>query len=442
MPKIDLQLCEKIVENVETIKIYGKVTRIVGTVIEGLCPDATIGRICYIYPVAGAAPVKAEIVGFQGDKVLMMPFGDMRGLKPDSKIVSVKQSPTIRVGEGVLGRVLDSFGEPIDSHGTVYFESEYPVYANPINPFNRRRITEPIDLGIRSINGLLTCGVGQRIGIMSGSGVGKSLLLGMIARNTSADVNVIALVGERGRELKDFIERDLGEEGLKRSIVVVATSDASPLERVRVAFSATAVAEYFRDKNLNVLLMMDSVTRFAMAQREIGLAIGEPPTTKGYTPSVFALLPKLLERTGMGEGKGSITGLYTVLVEGDDLSEPIADAVRSILDGHIVLSRELADKNHFPAIDVLESKSRLMMDIVDEKHRKLAGEVMDLIATYRKSETLINIGAYVKGSNAKIDKAIAMHSKIEEFLKQDVFEKVNFAHSLKQLQHLFVVGDK
>lgn len=435
---MDLKLFERIVNNTDIIQICGRVTRIVGTVIEGLCPDATIGRICYIYPTPHTEPLKAEIVGFNGEIVLMMPFGDMRGLRPGSKIVSLKHSPTIRVGEGLLGRILDAFGEPIDDKGSsVSFDVEYPLYADPLNPFNRDRISEPMDLGIRSINGLLTCGVGQRLGIMAGSGVGKSVLLGMIARNTAADVNVIALVGERGRELKDFIERDLREEGLSRSVVVAATSDTSPLVRVRAAFAATAIAEYFRDQKLHVLLMMDSVTRFAMAQREIGLAIGEPPTTKGYTPSVFALLPQLLERSGMSGNGGSITGLYTVLVEGDDLTEPISDSVRSILDGHIVLSRNLADKNHYPAIDILESKSRLMIDIISEKHRHLAGRVLELLATYKQAETLINIGAYVNGSTPKIDEAIKMYGKINKYLQQDIFDKVDFAQSINLLENLF-----
>lgn len=435
--KIDLKLCERILSSTDTIQICGRVTRVVGTVIEGVCPDATIGRLCHIYPSQDSTPIKAEIVGFKDDTVLMMPFGDMRGLRPGSKIVSIKHRPTIRVGNGLLGRVLDSFGDPIDGGGTVPFEMEYPIYAEPINPFNRNRITEPMDLGIRSINGLLTCGVGQRVGIMSGSGVGKSVLLGMIARNTSADINVIALVGERGRELKEFIERDLGEEGLKRSVVLAVTSEMSPLFRVRAPFAATAIAEYFRDQGMDVLLMMDSVTRVAMAQREIGLAVGEPPTTKGYTPSVFALLPKLLERTGMHDGPGSITGLYTVLVEGDDMNEPVADSVRATLDGHIVLSRKLAERNHYPAIDILESKSRLMIDIVDDKHRELAGRIVELIAVYNDAETLINIGAYVSGSNPKIDQAIRMKDGIDRFLQQDLNEKVDFARSVSHLESLF-----
>lgn len=414
---------QRLIDNAQTVHVSGRVQRVVGTVIEGTMPDCAIGQLCHIYANADSEPIKAEVVGFEDDRVLIMALGEVRGLKPGCLIKLVKSSPTVPVGPQMLGRVLDGLGEPIDDGPILKTEEEYPIYNVPCNAFRRERITQPLDLGTRSINGLLTCGIGQRIGIMAGSGVGKSTLLGMIARQTRADINVIALVGERGRELKDFIERDLGPEGLARSVVVTATSDRSPLERVRAAFVATAIAEYFRDQGKTVLLMMDSVTRFAMGQREIGLSIGEPPTTKGYPPSVFSMLPKLLERAGMGEpGMGSITGLYTVLVDGDDMTEPIADATRSILDGHIVLTRELADRGHYPAIDVLASKSRLMTEIVSKEHNAASQEILTLIAAYRRAETLIEIGAYQAGSNPTVDKAIRMNDAIQEYLKQGIFE--------------------
>ncbi|MBW1940995.1 MAG: FliI/YscN family ATPase [Deltaproteobacteria bacterium] len=340
------------------------------------------------------------------------------------------------VGEGLLGRVIDGLGIPIDGKGPLFTDKKYPIYANPMNPLSRRRITTPLDLGIRAINGLLTVGCGQRMGIFAGSGVGKSVLLGMIARKTAADVNVIALIGERGREVNEFIEKELGSEGLEKSVVVVATSDHLPLIRMRGAFIATAIAEYFRDQGKQVNFMMDSVTRFAMAQREVGLALGEPPTTKGYTPSVFTLLPKLLERTGASSGHGTITGLYTVFVEADDMNEPIADAVRSILDGHIVLSRDLAMQNHYPAIDILKSISRVMNDIADPKHKEHANRVKSILATYQKAEDLINIGAYVSGSNPEIDHAINMIDKINGYLKQSIEKNVTFEDSIQQLEDI------
>jgi flagellum-specific ATP synthase len=334
--------------------------------------------------------------------------------------------------------VIDGLGNPIDSKGPVSTEKEYPIYTTPINPLLRSSISKPLDIGIRAVNGILTIGCGQRMGIFSGSGVGKSVLLGMIARRTSADVNVIALIGERGREVNDFIKKELGEEGLKRSVVVVATSDQLPLIRMRGAFIATAIAEYFRDKGKHVNLMMDSVTRFAMAQREIGLALGEPPATKGYTPSVFTLLPKLLERAGTSSNHGTITGLYTVLVEGDDINEPIADALRAILDGHIVLTRDLAMQNHYPAIDILKSISRVMVDVTSLKHRENANKLKAIMATYRKAEDLINIGAYIAGSSRTIDFAIDMMEKVNSYLKQEIEEKVSFEESVQQLEDLFI----
>jgi len=428
---------QRIIREADTIHTEGRVIQVIGTVIEGTLPDCSIGQFCQILPGGQEPPLRAEVVGFNRDRVLIMPLGDMRGLKPGCRIVSLRHSPTIPVGPDLLGRVLDGLGQPMDGGPALAPEEEYPIYNEPVSAFLRERISLPLDLGVRAINGLLTCAIGQRIGIMAGSGVGKSTLLGMIARQTRADINVIALVGERGRELNDFIARDLGPEGLARSVVVAATSDRSPLERVRSAFVATAIAEYFRDQGREVLLIMDSVTRFAMAQREIGLSIGEPPTTKGYTPSVFALLPKLLERAGKGAaGMGSITGLYSVLVDGDDMTEPIADATRSILDGHIVLARALADQGHYPAIEVLASKSRLMTEVVSPEHWQASQDVQALIAAYDKAETLINIGAYVAGSNPTIDRAIRMREPILAYLHQGVFEPAPLDDCQRRLYEL------
>ncbi|MGD0282482.1 MAG: flagellar protein export ATPase FliI [Dissulfurispiraceae bacterium] len=432
-----IEKCKSYIRETDPIKVYGKVSRGIGIVIEGLGPHANIGDICQIESKGDGANqfVEAEVIGFKEGKILLMPLGELRGIGPGSRIVAKGRQRYIRVGKGLLGRILDGLGNPIDAREPVTGEL-FPVYNEPINPLNRRRITTPLDLGIRSLNTLLTVGKGQRIGIMAGSGVGKSVLLGMMARHTAADVNVIALIGERGREVREFIEKDLGDEGLKRSVLVVATSDTSPLIRIRGAFVATAIAEYFRSLGKNVLFMMDSLTRFAMAQRETGLAAGEPPTTKGYTPSVFNLMPKLLERAGTWDGEGTITGLYTVLVEGDDMNEPIADASRSILDGHIVLSRELANHNHYPAIDVLQSISRLMKDISDKKHIAVVEKVLDIMALYKRYEDVITIGAYKEGTNPKLDYAIRMNEKIKVFLRQNVTEKVTFEQGLAQLYTL------
>ena len=416
-----------------TFAVSGKVTKIVGLIVEGYCPSATVGTLCELVPLGQGAPVPAEVVGFRDSKALLMPLGELRGLGPGSLIRVRQDSAALAVGPGLLGRVIDAMGAPIDEGPTPALEKEMPLYALPAGPMARKKIDSPLDLGVRALNGLLTCGQGQRMGIMAGSGVGKSVLLGTIAKNTRADVNVIALIGERGREVREFIERDLGEEGLSRSVVVVATSDQSPLLRMRGAFVATTIAEYFCQQGQNVLLMMDSVTRFAMGMREVGLAIGEPPTTKGYTPSVFATLPKLLERAGSFKGMGSITGLYTVLVEGDDMNEPVADAVRSILDGHIVLSRALAAKNHYPCIDILTSASRVMRDIVSQEHFQLAGQVREILATYREAEDLINIGAYAAGSNARIDFALAKIEVVNQFLRQGMGEAVDFETTLSEL---------
>jgi len=424
------------IKAVNPLKISGKVTQIVGLVVEGHCPSATVGTLCQMIPLGGGEPVPAEVVGFRNSRALLMPLGELRGLGPGSLIQVVRDSATLPVGDQLLGRVIDALGQPLDEKPLAPCDTEYPLYALPASPMARDQINQPLDLGVRAINAMLTCGRGQRMGIMAGSGVGKSVLLGMMAKHTRADVNVIALIGERGREVREFIERDLGPEGLARTVVITATSDVSPLLRMRGAFVATTVAEYFCDQGKNVLLMMDSATRFAMAMREVGLAIGEPPTTKGYTPSVFATLPKLLERAGSFKGKGSITGLYTVLVEGDDMNEPIADAVRSILDGHIVLSRDLAARNHFPAIDILGSASRVMRDIVSPEHVQLSGRVREIMATYKEAEDLINIGAYAEGSNGKIDYAISRIEAVTEFLRQGMDDAVDFDSTVEALGEL------
>ncbi|HSL41288.1 MAG TPA: FliI/YscN family ATPase [Desulforhopalus sp.] len=421
------------IQALPVIRVSGKVTRIVGLVLEGHCPHAAIGSLCEITASNGSTQIPAEIVGFKNGQALLMPLGDLRGLGPGSLIRVVHDSATIRVGSNLLGRVIDAMEHPQDGLPYPDLTEEQDIYALPPPPMERQNITETLDLGIRAINGMTTCGMGQRMGIMAGSGIGKSVLLGMMAKYAKADVNVIALIGERGREVREFIERDLGSEGLARSVIVVVTSDQSPLLRMRGAFVATAIAEYFSNKGKNVLLMMDSVTRFAMAMREIGLAIGEPPTTKGYTPSVFATLPKLLERAGRFRGKGSITGIYSVLVDGDDMTEPIADSVRSILDGHIVLSRSLAAGNHFPAIDILNSASRVMREITSPRHQELAGRARSALASYAEAEDLINIGAYVRGTNPKMDFAISKIDAINAFLRQGYNETTTLQKTIEQL---------
>lgn len=422
-------------QQVEPIKTNGKVTQIIGLVIESTGPNTRLGEICYIYPRVGEQKVVAEVVGFKEKRVLLMPLGGMEGVGPGCEVISTGKTLKVGVGPELLGRVIDGLGNPLDGKGHILTSVEYPVQASPPNPLLRRRITEPLCLGVKAIDGLLTCGRGQRIGIFAGSGVGKSTLLGMVARNTNADINIIALVGERGREVREFIEKDLGEEGLQRSVVVVATSDQPALVRLKAAMVATALAEYYRDQGQDVMLMMDSVTRFAMSQREVGLAVGEPPATRGYTPSVFALLPKLLERSGTSD-KGTITGLYTVLVDGDDYNEPITDAVRGILDGHIVLSRALAAQNHYPAIDILNSISRVMNEIVDPEHRKMAAEIRAILATYTDAKDLIDIGAYNPGSNPKIDYALEMIEGTNEFLRQDIIESITLEESCTMIKKL------
>jgi flagellum-specific ATP synthase len=405
----------------ELLRTNGKVRQVIGTVIESNGPPMSIGETASIIYRRAAEPVLAEAVGFRDSKVLLMPLGELGGIAAGSDVVALGHPLQIGLTSALLGRVLDGLGRPIDGLGRIDEATPAEITGLPPNALRRRRVTEPLGMGVRAIDGLLTCGKGQRIGIFSGSGVGKSTILGMIARNTTADVNVIALVGERGKEVRDFIERDLGEAGLKRSVVVVATSDQPALVRIKAAYVATRIAEFFRDAGLDVMLMMDSVTRFAMAQREVGLAIGEPTTTRGYTPSVFAALPKLLERAGTSE-TGTITALYSVLVDGDDLNEPVSDAVRAILDGHIVLSRKLASANQFPAVDVLASVSRVMPDVVSEAHFAAASKVRDLMATYREAEDLINIGAYVAGSNPRVDLAIARNETIRSFMRQGIYE--------------------
>ena len=421
------------VQNCQSMKLIGKVTQVIGLVIESQGPTVSLGELCYIkshFP--DVLPIPAEVVGFREGYVMLMPVGEMQGIGPGCEVVSAQKTLNVKVGPELLGRVLDGLGNPMDDKGPLLCKTEYPLQADPPPPLTRPRIKDNLYVGVRAIDGLITMGEGQRIGIMAGSGVGKSTLLSMIARNTEADISVIALVGERGREVRDFIERDLGEEGMKRSVVVVATSDQPALVRIKGAMTATAIAEYFRDQGHKVVLMMDSVTRFAMAQREVGLTIGEPPATRGYTPSVFALLPRLLERAGTSE-KGSITGIYTVLVDGDDMNEPIADAVRSILDGHIVMSRKIAAQNHFPAIDIMPSVSRVMNEVVSPEHLKAAQQMRQLMAVYRDAEDLIHIGAYVKGSSAKIDEAVQKIDAINAFLCQGIFEVDSYADTEKKL---------
>lgn len=426
----------------------GKITKTLGLLYEAHLPGGSIGSICEIilnehdpYSI----PVEAEVVGFKDKRVFLMPYDEVTGINHNSVLKLKSRASNFLVSESLLGRVIDGRGQPIDGKGPLYtteFETHMrSLYTKPADPLSRTMIDQPLDLGVRAINGLLTCGKGQRMGIMAGSGVGKSVLLGMMARNTSADINVIALIGERGREVREFIERDLGEEGLKRSVVIVATSDNSALLRTRASFLAATIAEFFREQNKDVLLMMDSVTRFCMAQREIGLSLGEPPASKGYTPSVFAALPRLLERAGTGSNGKSITGLYTVLVDGDDMDEPIADASRSVLDGHIVLSRKLAQQNHFPAIDILSSASRVMNAVTSSSHQDWAGQIKEWMAVYKQAEDLINIGAYVKGSNAKIDQAVSVHDRIVSYLRQKTDDATNFNDSEGLLHSIVRAGE-
>jgi flagellum-specific ATP synthase len=427
-----LQKCRKCLHNADLVECSGKVMKVVGLTVESSGPTVNMGDLCRIYSSTGDRFVEAEVVGFNDQRVQLMPFGDMVGVGFGSRVVATNRVLSVPVSSQMVGRVLNALGRPMDGKGPIAEETAYPVDNHSPNPLARQRIHETFPLGIRAIDGLITAGRGQRLGIFAGSGVGKSTLLGMIARNAVADVNVIVLVGERGREVNDFIEHDLGPEGLRKSVLVIATSDQPALLRLKAPMVGTSIAEYFRDKGYNVLLLMDSLTRFCMAQREVGMAVGEPPISRGYTPSVYSILPKLLERSGASD-KGTITGLYTVLVEGDDMNEPIADTARGILDGHIVLSRALASANHYPAIDVLQSVSRLMKEVASKEHSRKAGELRNAMATYRDSKDLIQIGAYKQGTDANIDRAIDLHPKIEKFLCQSIEEAPQFDEVVEQL---------
>ncbi|WP_018660061.1 flagellar protein export ATPase FliI [Heyndrickxia acidiproducens] len=430
------------IPEIDTFKHYGKVKRVIGLLIESQGPDSSVGDVCFIHVDNKKTnkTILAEVAGFRDGNVILMPYTNIQDISPGSLVEATGRPMQIKAGLALLGKAIDSLGNPLDLTPLPSGLKSIPIDRTPPNPLKRPPIREPIELGVRAIDSLLTVGMGQRIGIFAGSGVGKSTLLGMIARNTNADLNVIALIGERGREVKEFIEHNLGPEGLKKSIVVVATSDQPALMRIKGAYTATAIAEYFRDRGLNVMFMMDSVTRVAMAQREVGLATGEPPATKGYTPSVFAMLPKLLERTGTNEF-GTITGIYTVLVDGDDMNEPIADTVRGILDGHFVLDRDLANKGQYPAINILKSVSRLMGQLADEAHKKAAGKIRDQLSTYLNSEDLINIGAYKPGASKEIDEAIERYPKIISFIKQSTEQKWSIEESIQALIKLAETGD-
>ena len=436
-PKINFQKYNRILDQVFYKKL-GKVVNVVGLTIESAGPDAKLGDMCVIIPEGDdAKPIEAEVVGFKDKKTLLMPYDAVDGIGLGCMVENTGSPLAVTVSEDLLGRTLDGLGHPVDN--TMIKGVAYPVEATPPDPMSRTIIDEVLPLGVKAVDGLITVGKGQRIGIFAGSGVGKSTLMGMFARNTKADINVIALIGERGREVREFIERDLGQEGMKRSVVVVATSDRPALERNKAAKTATAIAEYFRDQGKDVLLMMDSLTRFSMAQREIGLASGEPPVSRGYPPSVYSEMPKLLERAGRSD-KGSITGLYTVLVDGDDFNEPITDTARSILDGHIMLSRKLGHQNHYPAIDILQSISRCMSQIATREHKQVAGKLKTVLATYNEAEDLINIGAYKSGSNPKIDYAITKIDAVNEFLCQEVDDRFSFEESVNMLKALFEDG--
>jgi flagellum-specific ATP synthase len=428
-----------IIDEVECIKNTGHVERIIGLTIESIGPDVRYGDVCRIATIDDSF-IYAEVVGFRAKNTpILMPIGEMRGVVPGAQVTSGGAALMVPVGEELLGRVIDGIGRPIDGKGPIFSRTKYPVDGKPINPLDRRLIEKPLSTGIRAIDGLMTVGRGQRIGIFSGSGVGKSTVLSMISRYTDADVNVIALIGERGREVKDFVDKELGVEGLKRSVVVVATSDKPPMMRIRGAYLAHTVAEYFRDKGKDVNLLLDSITRFAMAQREVGLSAGEPVASRGYPASVFTLMPQMLERAGTSS-KGSITGFYTVLVEADDMNDPIGDSVRGILDGHIVLDRSLANKNHYPAVDVLGSLSRCMKDVISEDHKMLAREMRELLAAYKEIEDMVLLGTYVRGSSPMADRAIGMINQINSFLKQGIMEKSDLETTVQRMKDL-IVGD-
>lgn len=436
--KIDvLSKYKDIINEVDVVRKTGKVERVAGLTIESIGPAVKFGELCKIRREDGEY-LFAEVVGINKNRLILMPIGDLRGVTVGAQVVDAGSGMNVAVGEELLGRVISGTGEPLDGKGPIFAKKQYPVDSKPVNPLDRTLITKPLSVGIRAIDGLLTVGRGQRIGIFSGSGVGKSTLIAMMARFTDADVNVIALIGERGREVRDFVDKELGPEGLRRSVVIAATSDQPPMVRIRGAFLAHAVGEFFRDQGMSVNLLMDSVTRFALAQREVGLAAGEPSATRGFPPSVFSILPRLLERSGTRQQGGSITGFYSILVEADDMNEPIADAVRGILDGHIVLDRELAHKNHYPAIDVLGSISRCMKDVVDPEHLDVANRFRELLAAYKSAEDLIMLGAYKRGSDMMVDRAIDMREQMNAFLRQGIYEKDMFDSIVKRLKELFV----
>lgn len=438
MSVINFEKYQKNLNRASTIKIKGRITELVGLVARAVIPGVKVGELCLIEPQGEKKPIKAEVVGFKDNEVLLMPLGNLEGISPGSSVTPTGDCLKVPVGPELLGRVLDGLGDPIDADvkGPLLCAESYPVQAEPPDPMKRQRVTRPISVGVRAIDAVLTCGEGQRVGLFAAAGVGKSTTIGMIARNTSADINVIGLIGERGREVRDFLEHDLGEEGLKRSVLVVATSDQPALVRAKAAYAATAIAEYFRDQGRKVLFMMDSVTRFARALREIGLAVGEPPARQGFTPSVFSTLPRLLERSGNSD-KGSITAFYTVLVSGDDMNEPVADEVRSILDGHIVFSRDLASRNHYPAIDISESVSRVMSSLIDRDHLEAARKLREVVSAYEKERDLILIGAYEAGSDPRVDYAIEKIEEVNAFLKQGVEEKVALDDAVARLKGIF-----
>jgi flagellum-specific ATP synthase len=438
--EIDLTPYIEAVSNLDPYKVYGRILEVTGILIKATGLDVSIGEACKIF-TDNEQSINAEVVGFRDGRVLLMALGELSGIRPGSRVLSLGRQASLKISSSIIGRILDDQGNPIDDLGPLTGK-DFSIMSIAPSPLKKKRIAEPIDLGVRAINGLLTCGKGQRIGILSGTGVGKSVLFGMMAKYTKADINVIGLIGERGREVREFIERDLGPEGLKRSVVVVSTSEQPSVSKIRSAFTATAIAEYFRAKGKDVLLFIDSLTRVAMAQREIGLAVGEPPTSKGYTPSVFALLPKLLERAGTSETNGSITGIYTILVEGDDLSDPVADSAMAILDGHIVLSRDLAMENHYPAIDILRSISRVRPDIIEAGHKQLSDHFIETLAVYKRFEDMINLGAYKAGTNAKVDYSLQMIDKLNAYLIQSMNVKSEYLDSVKELASIFFTNEE
>ncbi len=437
MEGIDLRKYSSIIQRLDPLVRAGVVHQVHGLVVEADMLGFVIGDLCRIYPRDARLPLLAEVVSFRRNRALLLPLGDLQGVGPGCRVVSQREQVQIDVGDGLVGRVLDGLGRPLDGKGPLRTDQLYPLHTSPLNPLLRRRITKPLDVGVKALNGLLTLGRGQRMGIFSGSGVGKSTLLGMIARHAESEINVVALIGERSREVRDFIERDLGEKALERSVVVSATSDQPALVRLRAAYQAVAIAEFFRNKGCEVIFMMDSLTRLAMAQREVGMVAKEPPTARGYTPSVFDLLPRYLERVGPGEGTGSITGIFTVLVEEDDLNEPVSAAVRSVLDGHVQLSKDLAVQNHYPPISVLDSVSRVMRDVTDADHQRAAGWFQELVAAYQRTEDLINIGAYVAGSNPVVDEALANVEAFRGYLRQEVERGYDFRQSVELLLELY-----